>query len=60
MGKIGKVGNLNLRKYIGFCNQDLNLNEYCISFFENFTVGGQECQDRWVDTIQYKFPTVTF
>ncbi len=54
--------NLNLGNYrISFCSQDFDLKKYHISFFENFTIWGQECQDRWVNnTIWYKFPTVTF
>ncbi len=60
MGEIGNIGNLDLGNYhISFCSPGLNLKKYHIIFL-NFTVRGQECWNRRVDTIQYKFPTVTF
>jgi hypothetical protein len=43
MGEIGNFGNLNFGNYrFGVCGRDLDHKKYHISFFDNFTDGGQE------------------
>ncbi len=38
----------------------ISISKITYHLFENFTVWGQECLDRQIDTIWYKFPMVTF
>jgi hypothetical protein len=47
MGEIGKVGDLDLRKYcISICSRDLDPDKSHNWFVQKFSIRGQECQDR--------------